>query len=265
MQRLIDILCHPRRLGIYNKDKTYIPLIYLLSFFLLFMGIVMIINFNTEYYSADTSSGIIHVIDISNEDVYGEYIDNEFHFNNKRNEIKTDDMIIYFNHNDVDTSINTISKTIINFKSENVVIYYGLSQKVSYKYSSYDIDDFSLTGVCEGDIKDIVAFKDLLNNIFFDFNSKYQVSTIAPLFMQYIMQFLMVFVFALIFSFFVNPGIKFQVRFKLLIYDSIIYLFVMMLAVMIQISWLEYIAYALPIIFAGITFSHIIRISKIVK
>ena len=265
MQRLIDILCHPRRIGIYNKDKIYIPFIYFLSFFLLFMGLVMIINFNTEYYSVETSGNIIYVIDVSNEDIYGDYHDGSFNFNNKKNDITTDDMIIYFNHNNVDTSINTINKTIINFESEKVSIYYGLSQKVSYKYDRYEIDDFTLEGVCEGNIEDIVSFKDLLNNIFFEFNSKYQVSTIAPLFFQYFMQFLMVFAFALIFSFFVNPGIKFNVRLKLLIYDSLIYLFIMMLAVMFQISWLEYIGYALPIIFAGITFSHIIRINKIVK
>ena len=265
MQRLIDILCHPRRLGIYNKDKIYIPLIYFISFFLLFIGVVMIINFNTEYYNANTSSNIIQVIDISNEDVYGEYINNEFIFNNKKSDISTDDIIIYFNHKNVDKSVNTIDKTIINFEADKVSIYYGLSQKVSYKYDKYEIDNFSLAGVCSGDIDDIVTFKDLLNNIFFDFNTKYQVSTILPLLFQYFMQFLMVFAFALIFSFFVNPGIKFDVRFKLLIYDSLIFLFVMMLSVMIQISWLEYLAYALPIIFAGITFSHIIRISKIVK
>ena len=111
MQRLIDILCHPRRIGIYNKDKIYIPFIYFLSFFLLFMGLVMIINFNTEYYSVETSGNIIYVIDVSNEDIYGDYHDGSFNFNNKKNDITTDDMIIYFNHNNVDTSINTINKT----------------------------------------------------------------------------------------------------------------------------------------------------------
>ena len=265
MQRLIDILCHPRRLGIYNKDKMYIPFIYFLSFFLTFMGVVLIINFNTEYYDVNTSSNIIQIIDISNEDIYGEYVDGKFDFNNKKNDISTDDIIIYFNYKNVEKSFNTVSKTIINFESDKVCIYYGLSMEASYKYDKYEIDNFSLTGVCEGNIDDIVSFKDLLNNIFFDFNSEYQISTILPLFFQYFMQFLMVFAFMLIFSFFVNPGIRFNVRLKLLIYDSLIYIFVMMLAVMIQISWLEYIAYVLPIIFAGITFSHIIRINKIVK
>ena len=84
MQKLIDALCHPRRLGIYNKDKIYIPFIYLISFFLLFMSVVMIINFNTEYYNADTSASIIELIDMSNEDVYGEYIDNKFEFSGKK-------------------------------------------------------------------------------------------------------------------------------------------------------------------------------------
>ena len=265
MQKLIDALCHPRRLGIYNKDKIYIPFIYLISFFLLFMSVVMIINFNTEYYNADTSASIIELIDMSNEDVYGEYIDNKFEFSGKKNDISTSDIIIYFNHKNVEDSINTLSKTIFSFEEECITIHYGLYQKVSYKYSEFDIDDFSLKGVCEGNINDILLFKDLLNNVFFKFNVKYQVSQILPLTFQYFMQFLMVFAFALIFSFFVNPAIKFQVRLKLLIYDTLIFFFIMMLAVMIGVSWFEYIAYAFPIIYAGITFSHIIRINKIVK
>jgi hypothetical protein len=62
-------------------------------------------------------------------------------------------------------------------------------------------------------------------------------------------------------GFVLNPGIERKIRFKLSCYDTMIYFVLTWITVLYSAAWVEYISFVFPLIFAGLTFSHIRRIT----
>ena len=64
--RIMDILCHPSRIGLYIKDKIYVVILMFISFAVLFMGVLALKVYPQKYYSLESAENISYAISKSN-------------------------------------------------------------------------------------------------------------------------------------------------------------------------------------------------------
>ena len=260
--RIVDILCHPSRIGLYIKDKIYVVIIMFISFVALFMGVMALKVYPQDYYSLESAENISFAVSKSNIIPTIKY-ENKKIVGDKPYMVIMDDFSACFLPENYSTN-NEITKRSLNmaFYEDHVDIYYGSRLSNTIKYEEVNVSDFDFNNVYKGVTKDRINFEEFVfhfldsTELHFKNTVYLQNSLIAIGYYA-----ISLFVSAL-FSFYVNSGIAMKVRWKLLIYDSLVYFFVMIFSIVFAYGFIEYIALVLPLIYSNITFRHIIRVRK---
>lgn len=260
--RIVDILCHPSRIGLYIKDKFYVVILMFIFFAVLFLGVLALKVYPSDYYSLENAENISFALSKSNMVPTIEYKDKKI-VGEKSYMIVMDDFSACFLPENYSTN-NEITKKSLNmaFYEDHVDIYYGSSLAKTTKYEDLTISDFNFNNVYKGVTKDRIHFEEFM----FTFLDSVELHFKNTVYLQNSLIALGYYAIALfvsaLFSFYVNPGIAMKVRWKLLVYDSLIYFFGMVFSVIFAYGIIEYIALVLPLIYTNITFRHIIRIRK---
>jgi len=255
MRHIRFITCHPSKIGMFHKDNPFVVFLYFVLFASILIGTLAVRNYNTNYFSNEDIDYVITTIE-KNEVVNCEYKD--YKITGAKTSIKNALIEIrVLNEDKIDNS-----GLIINLKESSAELYYNYIKISNVEYKNMDSG-------CSFTFKEVknntnnYNFRYFMNYLFINSNTGYAsnvfLNNVLTAFMYYLI-FGIVAVF--IYSYFTNPYIVVNKRAKLVIYDSLIYFFVMTFTVIINVSFLQYVALFLPIVYCNFTFTHIIRVRK---
>lgn len=263
LERIKTSLCHPKYVGLFFKDKFYRVILLILFFFILFAGTIVTKCMLTDQFGSEQAFAVQKIVQYSTDSSGNKLVVN-ISFDAEENKIKgtkmnfkSDEAVIGFLTDNTPSSQNVLS---IYFQEDEYTIYYGYYKLGYGDYTNKDLKSFDIAKVQAGDTVNCANFRAFLINIFD--NVQYQeaavisVQAIISNFVYYIF----VIILCLISSYFLNPAIQFNVRIKLVLYDSLTYFYWYIIAALISVTWLEYVALIVPFIFTNITFAHIRRI-----
>ncbi|MBQ3253867.1 MAG: hypothetical protein IJA65_04850 [Acholeplasmatales bacterium] len=256
MYRLIDCLCHPSRVGLYYKDKIHILIIYLVSFCLALTSIMVINSYSSSYFSKSASDNVSQMI-INSEDKANILYENNI-LTGDELVITSDNYEAYFFKSNFKK--NT-SKIIMHFQEEKVDIFYGIYKLNTYLYSESTAKGFNLENVQNGILKDTLEFEAIVSGAFDSVDKAMSHMNFYMNMVNVFFTYVVILVIGIIYSYFTNPTIQTGYRIKLCIYSSLIFFVIMIFSILFSISWLQYVAFALPVFYIGITFSHIVKVN----
>lgn len=262
LNKIIICLCHPKKIGLFFKDKIYKPILYAIGFFLLYVGIIALVAFSNKVFDSSYTEGSINLI-VSEESAN---TNTNVTFNSttktlEGNETKYSNSYfqVYFMPKGTVTTPSANVTTLV-FLSDHVECFYGVHRLGEYNYSDLkDVKDFSLSNVVKGVNEDKLELKTIVNAIYQASEtsiSLYYIFNYAVFGISYYAG-LLLFIFFM--SFMTNPAIEFKVRTKLCLYDSLIFFVVLSFCMGFAIEWLLYLALCLPVFYSSFTFSHIIK------
>lgn len=257
-ERFRICLCHPKLIGLFYKDSFKKVFAYIISLFLLFIGVSAAVAYNTDHFGYEEARSVASIV-CQGEESNVLYDSTTKTISGTGVKYEEGNIVVNFL---VEENYATSQKLIFRFKAEYVdVIFYGYVLK-SVSYEDFNIDSFSISNVQNGNRIDMIEFQDFINVVLNQVNSEYATFYFVEAIMVGIMYFVMVFVLALVSSYFVNPKITGKVRIKLCFYSVGIFYFLMILSLMFNAGWLQYVAMFLPFIYSNITFMHIIKVEK---
>lgn len=266
LDRIIISLCHPSKIGYFFKDKLYKVILYAFGFFLLYVLVCGLTSYSTTYFSSDVVDGSVDslvsfetstvVYDIS----YEKSTKKLSTTSTKAIVMETSDVIYCFFTDSVVKTDENSKKIVYIFNENNAYVYYSNTKVGEVSYTDLtDVDSFTIKDVVSGDSQARGAFKDMI--ITLAYNSKFGVSTV--MFVSSMLTGLAYYLIALIvifgMSYFVNFTIATNVRTKLCLYDSLIFLVLLSFYIGFSQNWIFYIAIIAPVIFVNFTFTHIIK------
>ena len=259
LYRIMDIFCHPSRIVFYYKDKIYVLLIHLFAFIAMAVGVTAAIAFSGYYVTRADGEAISKAIFTSKNTANVEYSD--YKLSGEEATVAAGVFRIYFNRNEP-TKYST-NEFVVVLGSEKAKGYSGT--KVVYELEYKDLKQnfsFKLSDLKDGKNEKEIEFVDFISVYLRAFEHEYAVQTfIGGIWL--IARFYGVLLLALfIFTYMINPTIKFEVRARLIIYDSLIFFFVFSLAFIFNVEFLEYLAFAIALFYSSITFRHIIRVNR---
>lgn len=274
--RLTYSLTRPSKVGIFNKDKILIPILHAIAFFALYCLVFAILTFNTTYLGNETASEVTELMQICKFANVIELNEDQITFDSSTSSFQTTlkgykdfsykdaGVYIYFFMGENQHSIPNDS-VILDFKEKEVDVYYNTifsNKPVTYKYANSITENFDLYDVLSGQREATIVFNQILTDAFENANIRYQVYHFLSEIGKTLVFYGILIFFLLLFSTASNPTIEMKVRMKLVLYDSLPYLFIMMLMYMFNFSYLQYLALLLPFIYSIITFRHILRVKK---
>ena len=263
LERLKIILTHPTRIGLFFRDKIYIPILFLLTMLFLLVGVDLTYNINTNQFNYENAKAFNYLVQYTLNDQKQKPVLN-IAYDGTAKKITGDNhvfigdkMILAVNSNNIYQRNEYIS---INLTADGATLFEGFIKLGYVEYKSIDAKSFNLTNVQNGEITDCLYFAEFVDKLF----DKVQVNqallhsldnaiTTAIFYFG-------VLIFAIFASYFINPPIEMRVRIRLVLYDTFSYLFVMLLVVLTRSSWLQYVALVFPIFYVNMTFSHIKKI-----
>ena len=260
MKHLRYIVCHPSKIALFYKDSALKVFLFFALFASMLIGVLAAQTFTARYFDNDDIDYIISLFDKQKEEINIEY--SNYKITGDPVAIKDTNFECYIMTGD-ETRLDK-SCLIMFLKEDNVNIYYGyrLIGKIEYKNIGYDYH-FNVSNVRNGINIDKYNFRCFFYDLLMVGNTGYAftvfLSNILGAF-QYYLIFALVIMF--IYSYFINPSISAGVRLKLIVYDSLVYFVVMFFTFAFQISFLQYVALFIPLIYCNVTFSHIIRVRR---
>ncbi len=263
LERIKTSLCHPKYVGLFFKDKFHKVILAVLIFFLLFSAGVVTKCMLTDQFGSDEAFAVEKIIQYST-DANGNKAAANISFDittkkitGKATNFNSDSAVIAFLPTQEAKTQNAI---YINLFEDHYVIYYGLYKLGSGDYNDSNLKSFNIAMVQNGDTENCINFRTFLITIF----DRYQYQEAAIIAAQGVISALVYYVFVIILcllsAYFLNPTIEFKIRIKLVLYDSVSYFYWYLIALLIDVSWVQYIALLVPFVFTSITFAHIKRI-----
>ena len=257
MQKFINLICHPSRIVLYFNDKVYKIIIWLLGFIIALFGIIAGLVFTTKQYDAYFSQSVTDVIISKDADFDIAYKDSKL--SGSAYAIKANGIYIYFCKSDF---AHNDYGLVMNFKEEQVDIYYRLFSKKTLYYKDLNIKDFTFNDVKHNQNQARIYFEDLIQISVDSINNEASIMAFFDNASNALIMLGALVLISVVFSLFINPHVQFRHRIRICIYDSIIYLVMMMFTLMFQIAWLQYVALVLPIFYCNISFRSIVVIKK---
>ena len=260
MKHIRYIVCHPSKIALFYKDSALKVLLFFLLFVSILIGTMAAKTFTNQFFSNDDIDYIISLVDKNKDDINVSYKD--YKLTGDSVAIKDTNYECYILTGD-ETKI-TNPGLIMFLREDSANVYYGyrLIGNIEYKNigSNYQ---YLITNVRANNNIDRYNFRCFFHDLLSVSNTGYALtvflSNIISLF-QYYLIFSIIVLF--VYSYFINPTISVNVRLKLLIYDSLVYFIVMFFTFAFQISFLQYDALFMPLIYCNVTFSHIIRVRR---
>ncbi len=256
--RIRICLCHPKMIGLYFKDSVFKIISYFMILILLFIGVCASVAYCTDHFNYDDTRRLTDLIYLGNDsDIF--FDANNKTISGKKVKFESNNVILNFL---VEENYATSQKMIFRFKPEKVeVIFRGIIVK-SISYEDIPVESFSLANIQKGNIKDKVEFQDFMNLVLNKCNINFAAFYFLDILFSNVMYFVIIFICALVFSFFTNPNIDIKIRLKLCFYSISVYFLIIILSMLFDAAWLQYLALFLPIVYTNITFSHIIKVEK---
>ena len=263
LDRLRIILAHPTRIGLFFKDKIYIPILFVLTMFFLFVSANTVYNVNTKQFTYSQAKLFnVLVQNTVNDDKKTPNLN--MAFDSTTNKITGDTHV--FVGNNIILAVNSSNMYFkneyisVNLRENEAVLYEGYIQIGTIEYKSIESKNFTFTNVQKGTLDDNLYFTEFIYKLFDKVNINQAAIHIFDDSFTGLIFFVAVLIFCLIDSYFLNPPIEMKVRSRLVIYDSFSYLFFMFLAALFRASWLQYVALIIPVLYVNLTFSHIKKI-----
>ena len=256
MHKLCNIIFRPAQTAIYLTDKVYKVILWALGFFTIIIGIILAYSFSIKYYDYTFTDNVCLYI-ASNDESNIKFENNKL--TGSEYSIKGEGVYIYylksdFAHNDYGL--------VMNYKEEEVDIYYRFYNKITVKYSELDANDFTFSDVKYNKGLSRIYYEGFLMGAVDKINTKASFHLFLDSFINVLTMFFVVVLVSSVFSFFVNPMIKLKHRVRLCVYDSLIYLVFMMVVLIFKINWLQYVALAIPLIYTNISFKKIVVLRR---
>ncbi len=263
LKRIKTSLSHPKYVGLFFKDKFHNVILLIILFFAVFSASIFTKCMLTDQFGIDQAIAVEQMIQYSTDSLGNKpsvtiiYDADNKKFNGESMLFSSEDANISFLPTNVNVSQN---KLCVSFFEDNYVIYYGLYKLGSYSYDNTDLKSFNISNVQKGDTSDCINFR---NFLIYSFDKvQYQQATLISVqsIISTLVYYFILIVFCLIAAYLINPAIEFKIRLKLVLYDSLSYFYWYFIALLLSITWIEYIALLVPVIFTNITFAHIRRI-----
>lgn len=257
-ERIKDCICHPRNIGKYNKDSIGIVLLTIFLFFVLALSMQGVRSFTEnpfdEYSSMVVSSAVI------------QHGDNNVIYDSNSHKITGDSLkiegngfqlIILPTEEQITVGRNSVN---IILKEEEAIVYYSASKVSSIVYRDIQVAGFKLGDVALNHSQAIYNFKIFIDSILDSSRIYFQVSTFLRGALTTFVYYLICVLFSFVLSISINPSIDKGVRTKLSFYDGCSFLVGSFFAYLFNASIIVYFALPCPLIFAFITFRHIVRV-----
>lgn len=259
LNKIMDLVIHPKRIGLYYKDSFLKIFAYLFVLLGILIGTTAAVVYNTEYlhhaHSKDVSSSIIQM---NKSDI--EYDGDTHTLSGSPMNASFDDKVIYFFADD--KSIKAEQKFIFNFKSDRVDIISSQMKFASIEYKDISVKGFKLSLVQDHNDNEIVKLEEFLDIVFYKANKGYRNITFVDTALMDIMMYCIVVVIGLLAAWLRNPSINATIRFKLVLYSTSVYFIGMLFSLLYNAVWIQYVAMAIPIFYVNITFSRIVKVVK---
>lgn len=257
--KIKDLIIHPKRIGLYYKDSFFKIFSYIFVLFIILASLTAVVVFNTDYlnhaHSRDVSSAIIHMN--KSDIVY----DKESHtLSGSPMSASFDDKVIYFFADD--NSIKAEKKFIFNFKGEEVDLIFSGFKFSTVKYSEINAESFSLSLVQDFNDKEIIKLEEFLDIMFVKANSGYSKLAFYDTVIMDLIMYGVIVIVGLLSAWIRKPEINSTIRAKLTLYSTSVYFIGMLLSLLYNAIWIEYVAMAIPIIYVNITFSRIVKVVR---
>ena len=256
-------LCHPKYIGLFFKNKLYKIILIVFLFFAVFSGSIITKCLLTDQFGTDQAFQVQKIIQYSSDND-GVKPTVDIKFDSQTNKItgktmvfKSDDAVISFRNDATIIAQNALS---INLFEDGYVIYYGYYKLGSGNYNNEYLKSFDISKIQSGDALNSSNFRDFLVIIF----DNVQISQALVISFQSIISnfvyYILLILFCLLSAYFFNPTIELKIRFKLVLLDSLSYFYWYLIAILTGLSFIEYIAFIVPLLFTTITFAHIKRV-----
>lgn len=263
LARIKTSLCHPRYIGLFFKDKFHRIILFVLFFFMLFSAGIITKCMLTDQFGYEQANAMQTIIQYST-DSDGKKPTLNIKFDSSTKKITGDSM----NFNSDSAYIGFMpekitryqNKLTVYFTEDTYYIFYGYYELGKGNYNNSDLRSFDVSKVQTGDIENCSNFKAFLVNIFDNVQNQEALVIAFQSIISNFVYYILVLILCLLNAYFLNPSIQFNVRMKLVLYDSVSYFYWYIIALLIGVTWIEYIALIVPFIFTSITFSHIKRI-----
>ncbi len=258
IERIKDCICHPRSIGKYHKDKAGIVILTIVLFFVLAISVQAVRCFTEnpfdEYSSLAVTSAII------------QHGDNTVVYDAKENKLTGESILVdgsgfklIILPTEEKISVGRDSINIV-LKEEEAYIYYGITKVSKIAYKDIRMGGFHLGAVAMNSPSDTYNFRGFIDQILDSSKVYFQASTfVRGALMTFVYYIICVF-FCYILSISINPTIDRRVRAKLSFYDGCVFLVGSFFSYLFNVSIIVYFALALPLVYALITFRHIIKV-----
>ncbi len=253
--RLRICLLHPRFIGKFIIDKIW-KVIVLYIILIAILGVLLFSLYKGYSNLPQTEESQITNV-IMRDDTA------DLTFNNKVLSGTAKKYIYSFDDNDLgiyfldDVSERTETFIII-FNSDNYEVYLGNKLLEKVNYSTLNINDFKIDG--SNDNTSRIALGTLISMAFNAYNNSLAASNTFFNLFEILGTLLFIFLITFLITYNINSTIKGKFRFSLLLHCGIPYLVIYILAYMLNISFLQYVAMLIPIIYFFISLKSIVKV-----
>jgi len=258
IERFFISLIRPSRIGLFLKDKIWVPIIHILIMIIIGASLLATRSFTMDYF-AYTRSDIITSIQSSKKE-----IDIKYDGTKLTGENTSYNFTNYFISFNSEAKSPSLTKIGVYFHESDVEISYIFENK-TIKYSDINFDkSFDLNKVRNNDIDNSISFGILVDKVFASFNRNYERAIFISDLLYSILFWGVCFGLSILSSYFSNPPIDMPIRIRLCLYDTFIYFIPVYFSFALGIGWVLYIGLGLSYIYTKFTFFHIrkVRIRK---
>ncbi len=263
LERIKTSLCHPRYIGLFFKDKFYKIILLVLLFFAIFAAGLVTKTMLTDQFGNNEALAVQKVIQYST-DSKGQSpsvkiaFDSSTHkFTGDKMTFTADSVIISFLQ---DSNVVDKDSVSINLREDSYSLYYGYFLLGTGDYSDSTLRSFDVAKVRTGDTENCINFRAFLVTLFDKYQYVEATIIAAQAAISSLVYYAFVIILCLISAYFLNPGIEFKIRIRLVLYDTLPYFYWYLIAILLNVTWIQYIALLVPFIYTSITFAHIKRI-----
>lgn len=254
-ERIVNSLVHPSKIALCFKDKVWQPISLVLGFFMLLLFVEGMIAINSTYFDRTLCNQVMSVVANIEDESNLIYKDNKL----KGDPIKSENSDISIGFLVDDLKYN--NGLMFNFFEDRVDVFYQRESIGSYSFSKFD-GEFSIKNIQDGVVKDKVIFSDLIYSSLEYLNNSLRINTFISTLGILSLYTIGIFLLLILYSYFINPGIKMNVRWKLCCYNLPIFYVLLFFSEAFNFYYLQFVALLMPFIYCRITFRHIIRVGK---
>lgn len=257
LERIKDCLCHPKNIGRYHKDKVIIVFLTMLIFFIVYLAILGTKTFSEPYFEEGSYNALTSSV-IRSDNPNASYDSTTHVLSGESCLIKGNNYsIVVLPKENISFPLNSITIVLNETLAE---VYYSDVKVSSIEYKDIKCSNFSLLNVKDNIIYDTYNFRIFSRYVLESSSAFFKTMIFLSDALSVVIYYLAIALALTIYARLLNPTIDRNIRFKLCFYDGLVYFVGACFACLFDIQWLSYVTFILPLIYATITFRHIIKV-----